>query len=86
MRPPLPSTRPLAADVEHEVGALLAPGPPKMALEGTSFDPDGIRRSPQHQLSTAAGKLPPEQMTRLRGIADLEEKFGDSPPALPQAS
>jgi hypothetical protein len=57
-----------------------------MALEGTSFDPDGIRRSLQHQPSTATGKLPPEQMTRLQGIADLEEKFGASPLALPQAS
>jgi len=54
----------------YGVGALLAPGPPKMALAATSFDPDSIRRSLQHTLSMANGKLPPELQPRLQQIAD----------------
>ena len=41
----------------YGIGALLSPGPPKLALAGTSFDPDSIRRSLQRQLSLAGGKL-----------------------------
>ena len=54
----------------YGVGALLAPGPPKVALAATSFDPDSIRRSLQHTLSIANGKLPPELQARLQEIAD----------------
>ena len=78
---------PFVVAAMYGVGALLAPGPPKMALEGTSFDPDSIRRSLQHQLSTAAGKLPPEQMTRLQGIADtiigILPHYANFPPGSP---
>ena len=54
----------------YGVGALLAPGPPKVALAATSFDPDGIRRSLQHTMSTANGKLPPDLQAKLQEIAD----------------
>ena len=54
----------------YGIGALVAPGPPKMALAGTSFDPDGIRRSLQHQVSTANGKLPPPLQAKLQAIVD----------------
>ena len=54
----------------YGVGALLAPGPPKVALAATSFDPDGIRRSLQHTMSIANGKLPPELQAKLQEIAD----------------
>jgi len=78
---------PFVVAAMYGVGALLAPGPPKMALEGTSFDPDSIRRSLQHQLSTAAGKLPPEQMARLQGIADtiigILPHYANFPPGSP---
>ena len=78
---------PFVVAAMYGVGALLAPGPPKMALEGTSFDPDSIRRSLQHQLSTAAGKLPPAQMTRLQGIADtiigILPHYANFPPGSP---
>jgi len=54
----------------YGVGALLAPGAPQVALAGTSFDPDGIRRSLQHTLSTSSGKLSPELQAKVQGIAD----------------
>ncbi len=54
----------------YGIGALLAPGPPKLALAGTSFDPDSIRRSLQRQLSLANGKLPAPLQQKLQGLAD----------------
>jgi hypothetical protein len=54
----------------YGVGALLAPGPPRVAMAATSFDPDGIRRSLQRTLSIASGKLPPDLQQKLQGIAD----------------
>ena len=54
----------------YGIGALLAPGPPKVALGGTSFDPESIRRSLQRQLNIANGKLPPALEAKLRDIAD----------------
>ena len=54
----------------YGIGALLAPGPPKLALGETSFDPDSIRKSLQRQLSLANGKLTPALQQKLQGIAD----------------
>jgi len=54
----------------YGIGALLAPGPTKLELAGTSFDPDSIRRSLQQQLSKANGKLSPQLQQKLQGIAD----------------
>ncbi len=54
----------------YGVGALLAPGPPRLALAGNSFDPDSIRRSLQHQLSVASGKLPQPLMAKVQTICD----------------
>ena len=54
----------------YGVGALLAPGPPKVALGGTSFDPQSIRSSLQHQLGIANGKLSPPLQAKLQEIAD----------------
>ena len=54
----------------YGIGALLAPGPPKVALAGTSFDADGIRRSLQRTLAISNGKLPPEIQAKVQEIAD----------------
>jgi hypothetical protein len=54
----------------YGIGALVAPGPPKVALSGTSFDPDSIRRSLQRQLAIANGKLSPDLQAKLQDIAD----------------
>jgi hypothetical protein len=54
----------------YGIGALLAPGPPKVALSGTSFDPDSIRKSLQRTLSIASGKLSPDLQAKLQDIAD----------------
>ena len=71
----------------YGVGALLAPGPPKVALSGTSFDTDSIRKSLQHTLSTANGKLPAPLLAKVQGIAgtitDILPHFADFPPGSP---
>jgi hypothetical protein len=71
----------------YGIGALLAPGPPQVALEGTSFDPDSIRRSLQHQLTTANGKLPPPLMSKLQEISDtimgILPHYANFPPGSP---
>lgn len=54
----------------YGIGALLAPGPPKVAIGDTTFDPDSIRRSLQRQLSIANGKVPASSWTKLQEIAD----------------
>ena len=54
----------------YGIGALLAPGPPKVALSGTSLDPDSIRRSLQRTMSIAGGKLSPPLQAKLQAIAD----------------
>ena len=50
----------------YGIGALLAPGPPKLALGETTFDPESIRKSLQRQLSIANGKLPAPQASKLK--------------------
>ena len=71
----------------YGIGALLAPGPPQVALAGTSFDPDSIRRSLQHQLSTANGKLSPALMAKVQSISDtimgILPHYADFPPGSP---
>ena len=71
----------------YGIGALLAPGPPKVALAGTSFDPDSIRKSLQRQLSIAQGKLPPALQTKLQEIADtimgILPHYAEFPPGSP---
>jgi hypothetical protein len=54
----------------YGIGALLAPGPPKVAVANTSFDPDSIRRSLQRTLSTTSGKLSPALQAKVQEIAD----------------
>jgi hypothetical protein len=71
----------------YVIGALLAPGPTKLELAGTSFDPDSIRRSLQQQLSKANGKLSPELQQKLQGIADtisgILPHYANFPPGSP---
>jgi hypothetical protein len=71
----------------YGIGALLAPGPPKVALSGTSFDPDSIRRSLQRQLNIAAGKLSPALQAKLQEIADtimgILPHYAEFPPGSP---
>ena len=71
----------------YGIGALLAPGPPKVALSGTSFDPDSIRRSLQRQLSIANGKLSPGLQAKLQEIADtimgILPHYAEFPPGSP---
>ena len=61
---------PFVVAAMYGIGALLAPGPPRVALGGTSFDPDSIRKSLQHQLSIAGGKLSAPLQAKLQQIAD----------------
>lgn len=71
----------------YGIGALLAPGPPQVALGGTSFDPDSIRKSLQHQLSAANGKLSPPLQAKLQEIADtiigILPHYAEFPPGSP---
>lgn len=71
----------------YGIGALLAPGPPKVALSGTSFDADGIRKSLQHTLAISNGKLPPELQAKVQEIADtvtgILPHFAEFPPGSP---
>jgi len=54
----------------YAIGALLAPGPPKVGLGRASSEPDSIRRSLLRQLNIASGKLPPPLEAKLQDIAD----------------
>jgi hypothetical protein len=71
----------------YGIGALLAPGPPKVALAGTSFDPDSIRRSLERTLAIAKGKLPAPQQAKVQSIADtivgILPHYADFPPGSP---
>jgi hypothetical protein len=71
----------------YGIGALLAPGPPQVALGGTSFDPDSIRKALQRQLSIASGKLPPPEQATLQQIADtimgILPHYAEFPPGSP---
>ena len=78
---------PFVVAAMYGIGALLAPGPPQVALAGTSFDPDSIRRSLQRQLSIANGKLPPDLQAKLQDIADtimgILPHYAEFPPGSP---
>ena len=71
----------------YVIGALVAPGPPRVALAGTSFDPESIRKSLQRQLSIAEGKLPPPLQAKLQDIADtimgILPHYAEFPPGSP---
>ena len=71
----------------YGIGALLAPGPTKLALAGTSFDPDSIRHSLQHQLSIAGGKLPAPAQAKLQNISEtilgILPHYAEFPPGSP---
>jgi hypothetical protein len=71
----------------YGIGALLAPGPTQLALSGTSFDPDSIRRSLLRQLSAANGKVPPAIQAKLQNIADtiygILPHYAEFPPGSP---
>ncbi len=71
----------------YGIGALLSPGPPKVTMSGTSFDPDSIRHSLQRQLSVASGKLPQPLQAKLQEIADtimgILPHYADFPPGSP---
>ena len=78
---------PFVVAAMYGIGAILAPGPPHVSVTGTSFDPDGIRRSLQHQLSIAGGKLPPAEWAKLQQISDtimgILPHYADFPPGSP---
>jgi hypothetical protein len=71
----------------YGIGALLAPGAPKVALSGTSFDPESIRHSLQRTLSIANGKVSPQLQGKLQDIADtimgILPHYADFPPGSP---
>jgi hypothetical protein len=71
----------------YGVGALLAPGPPKVSLSGTSFDADSIRRSLQRTLSISDGKLSPALQAKVQNISDtilgILPHFANFPPGSP---
>ena len=71
----------------YGIGALLAPGAPKVAIGDTTFDPDSIRRSLQRQLSIANGKVPASSWSKLQDIADtimgILPHYADFPPGSP---
>jgi hypothetical protein len=71
----------------YGIGALLAPGPPKVALARTSLDPDSIRKSLQRQLNIAQGMLPPPLQAKLQEIADtimgILPHYAEFPPGSP---
>ena len=71
----------------YGIGALLAPGPPKVALAGTSFDPDSIRKSLERQLTIAQGRLSPPLQAKLQEIADtimgILPHYAEFPPGSP---
>lgn len=78
---------PFVVAAMYGIGALLAPGPPKVALGGTSFDPESIRRSLQRQLNIANGKLSSPLEAKLQDIADtimgILPHYADFPPGSP---
>jgi len=78
---------PFVVAAMYGIGALVAPGPPKVAIAGTSFDPDSIRRALSRQLSIANGKLPSPQQAKLQAIADtiggILPHFAEFPPGSP---
>jgi hypothetical protein len=78
---------PFVVAAMYGIGALLAPGPPHVALGGTSFDPDSIRKALQRQLNIASGKLPPAEQARLQQIADtimgILPHYAEFPPGSP---
>jgi hypothetical protein len=78
---------PVVVGVMYGIGALLAPGPPMVAVGGTSFDPESIRRSLQRQLNIADGRLTPELEAKLQEIADtimgILPHYADFPPGSP---
>jgi hypothetical protein len=71
----------------YGIGALLSPGPPKVALAGTSFDPDSIRKALQRQLGISQGKLPAPLQAKLQDIADtimgILPHYAEFPPGSP---
>ena len=71
----------------YGIGALLAPGPPQVALAGTSFDTDSIRRSLQRTLAISNGKLPADLQAKVQGIADtitgILPHYAQFPPGSP---
>ena len=71
----------------YGIGALLAPGPPKVALAGTSFDADSIRKALQRQLSISQGRLPAPLQAKLQDIADtimgILPHYAEFPPGSP---
>ncbi len=78
---------PFVVAAMYGIGALLWPGPPKVALAGTSFDATSIRSSLQHTLSSSNGKLPPELQAKLQSLADtitgILPHFSGFPPGSP---
>jgi hypothetical protein len=54
----------------YGIGALLAPGPTRLELAGTSFDPDSIRRSLQKLGGDTTGKLPQPLAAKVQHISD----------------
>lgn len=71
----------------YGIGALLAPGPPTVALSGTSFDTESIRRSLQRTMSIANGKVSPALAAKLQSISDtimgILPHYADFPPGSP---
>jgi hypothetical protein len=54
----------------YGIGALLAPGPTRLEVGDTSFDPDSIRRALNKTIGTANGKLPQPMAAKVQHISD----------------
>jgi hypothetical protein len=78
---------PFVVAAMYGIGALLAPGPPQVALAGTSFDPESIRHSLHRQLDISRAKLSPQAAARLQEIADtimgILPHYAEFPPGSP---
>jgi hypothetical protein len=78
---------PFVVAAMYGIGALLAPGPPQVAISGTSFDPDSIRHSLERQVNVASGKLSPPLQAKLQDIADTIQgilpHYAEFPPGSP---
>src|SRR4029077_20133778 len=71
------------------IGALLAPGPPTVALRG-GFDPDDVRTALDHELHAVSGRVPADVLAKVQNIQQIIlgilPRSGALPPGSPELS
>jgi hypothetical protein len=71
----------------YGIGALIAPGPTKLDIAATSFDPDSIRRSLQKVVGQSGARLPAALAAKVQHISDtivgILPHYADFPPGSP---